>query len=205
MFSDEDFIMISSLQHFLFCPRQCGIIHVDVFWRENELTVSGKLLHARVDTPGTRHRADCKVEYSVPLRSLRLGLSGMADIVEFHKNSRHSFDPVPVEYKHGKPKEDHSDEVQLCAQALCLEEMMHCSIPSGILFYGKENHRHDIPFSPELRSLTELTIQSVHRLVQSGKTPPPLYRPHVCESCSVFDYCRPKDNLSIENYLDSIQ
>lgn len=205
MFSDDEFIMISSLQHFLFCPRQCGIIHIDHFWSDNILTTLGELMHTRVDTPGTRHYADCKVEYAVPLRSIRLGLSGVADIVEFHKNARKTFDPVPVEYKHGKPKADHSDEVQLCAQALCLEEMMNCSIPCGVLFYGEEKLRHDIPFTSELRSLAIQTIHNVHQLIQSGTIPAPVYRSHVCESCSVFDYCRPKDNLSIEKYIESIQ
>mgnify|MGYP002540633667 FL=1 len=205
MYSEDDYIMISALQHYLFCPRQCALIHLDQYWSENLLTASGRVMHERVDTPGTRHNPDCRIEYSVPLCCRRLGINGIADLVEYHKKGNGVFEPSVVEYKFGKPKENRCDEVQLCAQMFCLEEMMNCSIASGVIYYGRTKKRHDVVFDPELRALTEQIVGAVHSLISSGKIPPPAYRKHACESCSLFEYSRPLVSLQVEQYLETIE
>jgi CRISPR-associated exonuclease Cas4 len=137
MYSDENLLMISALQHILFCERQCALIHVEQLWIENLFTVRGEVMHEKAHSGEVEYRDGIRIERGVPLRSLHLGLVGQADIVEFHKNPNNinKFIPFPVEYKLGKPKSNRCDEVQLCAQAICLEEMMNVSISKGALFY----------------------------------------------------------------------
>lgn len=190
-YSEEDLIQLSALQHYIFCTRQCALIHIEQVWTENVLTAEGRLMHERAHEEGTEKRGDVRVERGLPIRSLRLGLSGKADVVEFYKQSDGSWLPYPVEYKHGKPKPDDSDRIQLCAQALCLEEMLDKTIPEGALFYGKTRHRHDVVFDEVLRTETESVAEAVHKLLDSGCTPPPVYSKR-CESCSLFEACMPK-------------
>lgn len=159
-------------------------------------------MHERVDAQGKRSAVTIKTEYAVPLRSQSLGLTGRADIVEYHlKNG--VWHPYPVEYKRGEPKENRCDEVQLCAQALCLEEMMSCDIPEGSLFYGQTQHRVKVSFDTALRELTADTAIALHRMIDSGNIPPPLYERGKCDRCSLIDYCMPRTGgLSAKRYID---
>jgi CRISPR-associated exonuclease Cas4 len=191
MYSEDDLIMISALQHYVFCPRQCALIHIEQIWTESGLTAEGRLMHERVHEEGNESRGDLRIARGVHLRSLRLGLIGVADVVEFHRVSKTIWHPFPVEYKRGKPKFDHCDAVQLCAQALCLEEMLKTDIPSGALFYGRTRRRTDISFDNALRQETEETIDHVRVLLESGKTPLPAYEKR-CERCSLIGSCLPK-------------
>ena len=135
-YKEDDLIQLSALQHLVFCERQCALIHIEQVWSENLFTAEGRIMHEKVDTANRESRGNIRIEYGVPMRSLRLGLIGKADVVEFHKTGD-KWIPFPVEYKRGKPKLDNSDKAQLCAQALCLEEMMNVGIPEGALFTGR--------------------------------------------------------------------
>jgi CRISPR-associated exonuclease Cas4 len=204
-YTQDDLLPLSGLQHILFCERQCALIHVEQAWAENRLTAEGKIMHDKVHEADSESRGNVRIEYALPLRSLKLGLIAKADVVEFHKKmSPHEiWLPFPVEYKHGKPKKDNSDKVQLCAQAMCLEEMLDVEIPEGAIFYGKTRHRQDVTLDGELRSETEDTANRFHALVASGKTPKPVYAKK-CESCSVYELCLPKTvekGRSINRYL----
>ena len=190
-YSEEDFIMVSALQHYSFCPRQCALIHIEKVWDENRATAEGRIMHERVHEQNRETRGNVRVEYGLPLRSLRLGLVGKADVVEFHRRDKQTWQPFPVEYKRGKPKLDHCDIIQLCAQAMCLEEMLSVSIPSGAIFYGRTRRRLDVTFGDSLRRETEEIAQKTHQLIASGKTPPPIYKKR-CESCSLMGECLPK-------------
>ncbi len=209
MYEEDDLLPLSALQHLLFCKRQCALIHIEQAWVENLYTAEGRILHDRVDTGGQSARRDVRVEYTVPLRSLQLGITGKADAVEFHRIARKGktrgtiWQPFPVEYKRGKPKRDNYDKVQLCAQALCLEEMLNVEIPAGALFYGKIRRRQDVLFDGALRRATEDAAEALHALFDSGITPKPIYMKK-CESCSFIDLCLPKalaDNRSASDYL----
>ncbi len=191
MYSEDDLVMISALQHFLFCPRQCALIHIEQQWTENVYTAEGRVLHERVHTAGRESRKKIKVEFDVPVRSLQIGVIGRADIVEFHLQENGHWLPFPVEYKRGKPKKDNSDRVQLCAQAICLEEMLGGEIPTGALYYGKKKRRVEIVFDQALRQATVDTAEKLHELLRIGCTPPPIYSP-ACESCSFFEACLPE-------------
>jgi len=205
-YTEDDLLPLSGLQHLLFCKRQCALIHIEQAWAENLFTAEGRVMHERVHEADRESRGDIRVEYSMPLRSLRLGLIAKADVVEFHRNRDESGDkwrPYPVEYKRGKPKKDNVDKVQLCAQALCLEEMLGVEVPSGALFYGKTRHRQDVDFDADLRSETEDTARRFHWLFESGHTPKPVYEKK-CDSCSMMNLCLPKTiekDKSIERYL----
>ena len=225
--SDESPVMLSALQHYLFCPRQCALIHVEGVWSENFLTASGRQLHERVDRRGGETRRDVHLATALRLASNRLGLAGIADMVEFHRQDvpqdangqdvaarlpgRSGYwRPFPVEYKRGAPKSHRADEVQLCAQALCLEEMLGVSIMSGALFYGEMRRRTDVAFDSELRKLTEDVAGNVRSLVRAGSTPPPVLTKG-CKSCSLVDVCRPgdvdgRDSASrwIRNQIDEV-
>ena len=207
--SEESTVMVSALQHYLYCPRQCALIHVEGVWNENFLTASGRQLHERVDCRGGETRKDVHLATALRLTSNRLGLTGVADMVEFHRQEtpcdangacvaarlpgRSGFwRPFPVEYKRGAPKSHRADEVQLCAQALCLEEMLNVSIGAGALFYGETRRRTDVVFDIELRSLTEDITARVHELICVGETPSPILTKG-CKACSLFDQCRPED------------
>ena len=206
MYSIEDLIQLSALQHMVFCERQCALIHAEQTWTESGRTAEGRIMHERVHEESRESRGDVRIDYGVSLRSLRLGLIGKADVVEFHRRPDGAWLPFPVEYKRGKPKADDCDKVQLCAQAICLEEMLSVAIPEGALFYGQTRHRLDVIFEEALRRKTEETAQKAHDLVASGRTPPPVYEKR-CESCSLMAECLPKTiqkRRSVRNYLTRI-
>ncbi len=191
IYNEDDLAMISALQHLLFCPRQCALIHIEQQWKENRLTAEGRILHERVHSAGSESRSKVRIEFDVPIRSLRLGLIGRADIVEFHLQDGGIWQPYPVEYKRGRPKKDNSDRVQICAQALCLEEMLKCSVPEGALYYGQKKRRQVISFDANLRQVTAETAYKLHALLDSNATPPPEYTER-CESCSFISQCLPR-------------
>lgn len=202
-FEEDDLVMLSALQHYIFCPRQCALIHIEQAWEENRLTAEGRIMHERVHEEGNETRGSVKIARGVPLRSLRLGLIGKADVVEFHREGKDIWRPFPVEYKRGKPKPDHSDSIQLCAQALCLEEMLKLEVPKGALYYGRTHRRHDVTFDDGLRKETEETASKAHQLIKSGTTPPPVYGKR-CESCSLVGECLPEKigkHTSVKRYL----
>lgn len=188
---DKDLIPISALQHYLYCPRQCALIHIERQWAENRQTAEGQLLHKRADQPQSERRKGIRTVTAVPLLDLQLGITGVADVVEFRRDGdiEHAF---PVEYKRGRPKAHRADEVQLCAQALCLEAMLGQSVISGALFYGQIRRRKDIAFDEELRTFTRQTIVATRDMIISGKTPLAHYEPKRCDACSLIDLCQPR-------------
>ena len=188
MHDEEHLIAISALQHWLYCPRQCALIHVEQAWSENKFTAQGRAMHQRAHEGPSESRPGIRITRGLPVRSLALGISGQCDIVEFHADGR----VLPVEYKRGKPKSHRADEVQLCAQALCLEEMLDVSIASGCLYYGERRRRTDVTFAPELRDLVATTAAEVHECLKSGKTPAADYEPRRCDACSLLDICQPR-------------
>lgn len=190
MYAESDLIALSAVQHYVFCPRQCALIHLEQIWEENLYTAEGRQMHERVDGGENSYRPGVKITRSMPLRSLEYGISGVADVVEWHKKDG-ELKPFPVEYKRGKPKFHDADRVQLCLQALCLEEMLHCDIDRGALFYGKTWHRHDVVFDNVLRAKTVAAVEATHHMFQSGITPLPDPGPK-CKQCSLVDLCLPE-------------
>jgi len=190
MYTEDDLIQLSALQHFVFCERQCALIHIEQLWNENLFTAEGRIMHDKVDTANKESRGSIRIEYGVPLRSFRLGLIGKADVVEFHKHGD-KWIPFPVEYKRGKPKIDDCDKIQLCAQAICLEEMLNVEIQQGALFYGQTRRREDVIFGNKLRMETDETARRVHELIASGITPKAEYSKK-CKNCSLLERCMPK-------------
>ena len=150
IYSEDDLLPVSALQHLTFCERQCALIHIEQLWSENIFTAQGRVMHERVHSETSENRRNVRIELGMPLRSLRLGLIGKADVVEFHRQPNGMWQPFPVEYKRGKPKLNNCDKVQLCAQAICLEETLGVSISSGALFYGKDRRRADVEFNETL-------------------------------------------------------
>jgi CRISPR-associated exonuclease Cas4 len=183
--ADDDALPISGLQHLAFCPRQWALIHLEQVWVENVRTAEGRLLHERVDLPGESRRVSVRTVRGMWLRSERLHLTGRADIVEFLPA------PYPVEYKRGKSKPNDCDKVQLCAQALCLEEMLQTAIERGAIFYGNPRRRLEVDFTPELRSRTEELAAAMHRLYLNRLTPAATPGPY-CRNCSLVDVCLPE-------------
>jgi len=192
-YPENEFIQLSALQHLLFCERQCALIHVEQLWVENRFTAEGRIMHERVDRGDRKDRGKIRVEYGLPIQSRHLGVSGRADVVEFHlqDSKKGQWLPFPVEYKRGKPKKNASDKVQLCAQALCLEEMLGHPVENGALFYGKTRRRLEVAFDDALRRLTCATARKVHDLIDSGTTPAAGYEKK-CDTCSFLDLCLPK-------------
>ena len=190
-YKEDEPIMLSALQHFIYCPRQCALIHIEQAWSENVFTAEGRIMHDKADSNKHESRGNVRIDYSVPLRSLKLGLIGKADVVEFHRQEDGTWRPFPVEYKRGKPKANNCDRVQLCAQAICLEEMLNVQIDEGALFYGQTRRREDVVFDEKLRTETEDITRKVRALIASGKTPKPDYSKK-CEQCSLLELCMPK-------------
>lgn len=203
MYQEDDMLMLSGIQHFRFCPRQWALIHLEQQWEDNRLTAEGDILHKHVDDPFYRQKyADCICLRSVSVASSLLGLYGITDIVELHpaddeaNSMRHPqyqgcWLPYPVEYKHGRPKKDDIDTLQLAAQAMCLEEMYHLSIPRGAIYYAQIKRRVEIEFVPELRSNVETCSKAMHDIFHEAKIPPIAYGKH-CERCSMNDICMPQ-------------
>jgi CRISPR-associated exonuclease Cas4 len=225
MNTEDDLLMLSALQHLLFCERQCALIHIEQLWFENRFTAEGRVMHDRVHSSGRESRGDVQIEFSVPIRSFELGITGQADVVEYRLNDIQDVtfldenivmlgkrkpekcrQPFPVEYKRGKPKKDNCDKVQLCAQAICLEEMTGISVPIGALFYGKNRRRQDIIFDKAIRDETADAAKMLHKLIKSGKTPAPVYAKK-CDTCSFFDICMPKTvtlKRSVARYISAM-
>jgi CRISPR-associated exonuclease Cas4 len=183
--SDDDTLPLSGLQHLAFCPRQWALIHLEQVWVENSRTAEGRLLHENVDLPADHRRGHLRTVRGMWLRSERLHLTGRADVVEFRP------DPYPVEYKRGKSKPDDCDAVQLCAQALCLEEMLQTAIPKGAIFYGAPRRRLEVSFTAALRERTETLAATMHQLYRDRQTPAAIPGSY-CRSCSLVDICLPK-------------
>lgn len=183
---EDALVPMSALQHYLFCPRQCALIHVERLWAEDVATAEGRLLHERADSGRGERRPGVRIARGLALRSIALGVTGKADVVEFHDGQ-----PFPVEYKRGRPKSHRADEVQLCAQAVCLEEMFDRPVPSGGLFYGQTRRRHDVAFDDDLRALTARTAEAVRHDIAHSHTPPPVAKPG-CKRCSLMELCRPE-------------
>jgi CRISPR-associated exonuclease Cas4 len=184
---EDALIPLSALQHHLFCPRQCALIHVEGLWAEDAATAEGRILHERVDSGQRETRPGVGIARGLAIRSLALGVTGRADVVEFHGKPPRSF---PVEYKRGKPKAHRADEVQLCAQAICLEEMCGGEVPEGALFYGVTRRRLMVTFDAELRALTARVAGEARTNIAALRTPPPVHTP-ACRRCSLADLCQP--------------
>jgi CRISPR-associated exonuclease Cas4 len=189
MDEDDELIPISALQHWLYCPRQCALIHVERAWAENAATAEGRLLHRVADETAHETQAGVKVLRGAYLASQRLGVWGRADVVEIQLDGSH---PHPIEYKRGKPKAHRADEVQLCAQAMCLEEMFGVPVEEGSLFYGKTRRRHVVAIDGELRRLTSAVAAEVRLTIAEGRVPAASYEKSRCEPCSLLELCRPR-------------
>ena len=202
-FTESDLLPLSALQHLLFCERQCVLIHVERLWEENLLTAEGRIAHEKVDEGGAETRGGTRTVFGLPLRSFRLGLIGKADVVEFSEDDQGGAVAFPVEHKRGRPKQKDCDRVQLCAQAMCLEEMTGGTVAGGALFYGKTRRRENVVFDKALRRLTEETAARLHALIDAGETPRAEYAKK-CKSCSLIELCMPKVSAarrSVERYL----
>lgn len=211
MFREEDYLMLSGLQHFAFCRRQWALIHIEQQWAENFRTADGRLMHDRAhDSDFREKRGDVIITRAMQVSSAELGISGECDIVEFHKaaDGIHvngldgTYQVIPVEYKRGKPKEDDCDAVQLCAQALCLEEMLCCVIPQAYLYYGETRRRQTVPLDNALRQRTTDLIAEMHTLFRRQYTPK-VRRTKACNACSLKDICLPvlEKKRSAADYL----
>lgn len=211
-YDEADYLALSGIQHFAFCRRQWALIHIEQIWRENILTTEGALLHERVHDEMLREkRNDIIVSRGMKIFSRRLGISGVCDAVEFHRSEEGitlsgregSWQAIPVEYKRGKPKTDDIDELQLCAQAICLEEMLACEeIAHGYLFYAQPRRREEVPLTQDLRQKVDIYFREMHQLFERGYTPKVKPRKG-CQSCSIASSCLPKlnKNLSATAYL----
>jgi len=214
MYTEEDFLPLSAIQHLIFCERQCALIHLERIWADNTLTLEGRHLHKRVDEEAPRRelRGDLVILRGLPLHSYQLGLVGRADVVELHRYDENMdqgenspelgltavFDNlpgrwavVPVDYKRGKPKQEPSDRSQICAQALCLEEMLGVRIVHGYLYYGSQHKREEVHFTEDLRCLTMNAAKRLHELTDGGRTPICEEQPK-CKNCSILEFCIPQ-------------
>ena len=197
---EDDYLQLSGLQHFVFCRRQWALIHIEQQWAENYWTVDGNILHDKAHDPEKKERrGDLLITRGIPVYSPTLGISGQCDVVEFRRSSRGIalwggeglWQPFPVEYKRGKPKEHYADELQLCAQAMCLEEMLCCTVPAGALFYGEPRRRTEVIFTDELRERVRSCLAEMHQYYNRQYTPK--VRPKKgCTTCSLKDLCMPK-------------
>ena len=210
-YSEEDYLPLSGIQHFAFCRRQWALIHIENQWAENERTVDGIIMHEKAHSGDVESRGDAVIMRALRVFSATLGVSGECDVVEFHRNedgiSLNGHDglwqPYPVEYKRGKPKEHNADEMQLCAQAMCLEEMLCCTIPCGALFYGEPRRRTEVEFTPELRRAVEDSLNEMHDYYKRGYTPKAKPRKG-CSACSLKEICLPKmvQRKSVAAYVE---
>lgn len=188
MIDSDSYVMLSALQHFAFCPRQCALIHIEQAWSENIFTLRGIRVHEIVHTPGHEQiEAGIRVERSLPLVSHQLRIKGIADVVEFWADGT----PHPVEYKSGSRKVREADNIQLCAQALCLEEMLNCSVTSGSIFHHGSRRRRTITLNQKLKSRTLEVIEATRSLLQSERLPPPVSDKR-CQDCSLIESCMPE-------------
>ena len=198
-YAEDDYLMISGIQHFKFCRRQWALIHVEQQWAENEHTVIGELMHKKAHDPYlTEKRKDLLVVRALPVSSRTMGVSGECDIVEFRKcedgvklhGHRGFYSIYPIEYKKGKPKHSEEDILQLTAQAMCLEEMLCCTIPIGYLYYGKTRRRSKVEIDTQLREKTIAMLTEMHQLYRTQHTPK-VRRTKACSACSLKQLCLP--------------
>lgn len=206
--TDAELLPLSALQHYAYCPRQFALIHIDQQWAENRFTAEGQLLHQRVNSGETETRGDLHIARSLRLVCRELGLTGVADVVEFHRVDQHGcplpgcsgrWRPFPVEYKRGRSKPDDWDRVQLCAQAMALEEMLGVPVPSGAIFYGKPRRREAVEIDQALRDTTRQLAKSAHQLFRAQHLPEPQPGPK-CAHCSLRRICVP-DRASAKAYV----
>lgn len=183
---DTNPISISALQHYAYCPRQCALIHVEQAFADNVHTARGQAVHRLVDTPGYEFKAGIKVERALPLWSDRLGLIGKADLVEFHADGT----VFPVEFKHGRKREKIYDDIQLAAQAMCLEDMLHVAVPRGAIYHASSRRRREVAVSPDLRKAVEDTVAAIRLMIERHTLPPPVHDAR-CRECSLKDLCQP--------------
>ena len=177
--------MISALEHWSYCPRHCALIHVEQTFDENLYTLRGRAVHKKVDEPVVEEHAGMRIERALPLWSKAVGLIGKADVVEFHDET-----PYPVEYKHGPHRAQEHDELQLCAQALCLEEMTGQSVPRGAIYHYSSRKRREVEFTPGLRVRVVEVTQAIRAMLQAKRLPPPV-NDHRCTHCSLQESCMP--------------
>lgn len=185
---EEALAPLSALQHLAYCPRQCALIHLEQVWEENRWTAEGRVLHERVDEAGSETRGNLRIARGISLVCRRLGLVGRADVVEFRRRPEGGWQPFPVEYKRGKTKAHDADRVQLCAQALCLEEMLKVDVPDGALFYGQARRREAVAFDGALRQRTETLAAELQTLLAAVRLPPPAGDDR-CARCSLSGPC----------------
>ena len=219
-YHDDDDLLLSGIQHMAFCERQWALIHIEQVWAENVRTVEGKHLHERADDPFfDETRKNLRIVRSMPVISQRLGLRGVADVIEFYQSDTFIegktctlkdrpgwWQPVPVEYKRGKPKPDERDAVQVCAQAMALEEMLGVSIPEGAIFYAQVRRREALSIDEPLRTYTTKLAMRMHELVHLGITPRASKGKH-CSQCSLVEQCQPQWMLkhrSVAHYIDKM-
>ena len=204
MSSHEEMLMLSALQHYAYCPRQFALIHIEQVWAENRFTAEGNLLHERVDSGAAEQRGKLRSERGVLLKSRQYGLTGKMDLLEIEQGDPPQY--FPVEYKRGKPKVHDWDRIQLCAQALCLEEMRGVEVTEGAIWYWEDRRREAVEFDESLRRVTRETIAGAHALMNAGKTPRPIENKNRCRACSLFNLCEPnafrKDQSS--SYVDEL-
>ncbi len=215
VFSEVDLLPLSALQHLVYCERQCALIHIEQVWVENRFTAEGRIRHERAHEARSESRGPLRIARGLPIRSLQLGLSGIADIVEFHRATSDlspemdsgppsetepialpeiagMWRPYPVEYKRGRPKSHRADEIQVCAQAMCMEETLGGHIVEGALFYGKTQRRKVVRFNTVLRDLVRKTAAKLHVLIENGVIPSPVFEKRKCQECSLIDVCLPE-------------
>ncbi|MDR0571608.1 MAG: CRISPR-associated protein Cas4 [Rickettsiales bacterium] len=205
MYSEDDLLHIRGLQQILYCKRRCALLFLEQQWTDNYFTAKGIMMHEKVHEEKIERKKGVTIERDVYLKSYELGLVGKSDVVEFHKSGTQLI-PYPVEYKSGKAKNDNTDKVQLCAQAMCLEEMTNVKIPQGSIFYGRTRNRLNVEFDKKLREQTTRLAKEFHDLINSGKTPKPEYSKK-CNNCSFQEICLPKivnKRKTIKQYLRDI-
>lgn len=212
MYDEQDYLMISGIQHFLFCRRQWALIHIEQQWQENVLMLEGQYLHEKADQPTIREkRKDRLIVRALPIHSPALGITGICDVVEFVQDSNGvplngetgTFSPIPVEYKHGKPKQELSDILQLTAQAVCLEEMLVCEVPKGYLYYHETKRREEIEITSALREELQRNVAEMHQYWKRRYTPK-VKTGNFCKKCSLQNSCLPKlmNVQTVKGYLD---
>jgi CRISPR-associated exonuclease Cas4 len=208
MYPEDDLIPISGLQHLLYCERQFALIHVEQLWSDNRFTAEGEVFHERVDTEGHESRKLFRQEFGMAIRSLRLGIIGKCDLVELYlKNEGGVAEAVPVEFKRGKNKEEDCDRVQLCAQALCLEEMLGIPVGRGSFYYLGAHRRTSAEIGGELRLTTTTAIERARAIMSEGVTPPAKYEKAKCDRCSLVETCMPSavgdGGKRVEKYIQA--
>jgi CRISPR-associated exonuclease Cas4 len=211
IYAEDNLLLLSGIQHFAFCPRQWALIHIEQQWADNVRTVDGNIFHERTHGEElTERRGDIIITRGIRVQSEKLGVTGQCDVVEFHRSPagialqgrEGKWQPYPIEYKKGSPKENGADELQLCAQALCLEEILACTIEEGCLFYGEPRRRLRVEFTPEMRTHTKEMLRQMHEYYQRGYTPKPKPAKR-CKACSLVNICLPNlsKTVSVRDYI----